>query len=46
MLAIALTLIVVLGLAALPLTYYLRTRRNPEKPPPGANAKAFKEWKE
>lgn len=41
-----LILIIVLGLAATPITYYLRSRRNPDKPPPTANAKSFKEWKD
>jgi len=39
-------ILIVLALAATPLTYYLRTRRNPVKPPPGASAKTFKEWKD
>ena len=41
-----LILIIVLGLAATPITYYLRSRRNPEKPPPTATAKSFKAWKD
>lgn len=43
---LALVIIVVLALAATPITYYLRSRRNPDKVPPTANAKTFKEWKE
>ena len=46
MLIASITLIVVLALAATPITYYLRTRRNPDKPPPSVNADTFKEWKE
>lgn len=42
----ALIVIIVLALAATPITYYLRTRRNPDKVPPSANAKSFKEWKQ
>ena len=42
----ALILLIVLGLAATPITYYLRSRRNPDKAPPSANAKSFKEWKD
>ena len=40
--------LLVLALAVLPLTYYLRSRRNPEqtRPPPGVNGKTFKEWKD
>jgi len=40
--------LVVAGLAVLPLTYYLRSRRNPgqTKAPPGATEKTFKEWKD
>ena len=46
MLYAALTLIIVLGLAATPITYYLRNKRNPVRPPPGATAESFKEWKD
>lgn len=42
----ALIIIVVLGLAATPITYYLRTRRNPDKVPPSATAQSFKDWKD
>lgn len=41
-----LVIIIVLALAATPITYYLRTRRNPDKVPPSANANTFKEWKD
>lgn len=43
-----LILIIVLSLAATPLVYWLRTRRNPEQTQasPGVNEKTFKEWKE
>lgn len=39
-------LVIVLALAATPITYYLRTRRNPERLPPKVSAKTFKEWKD
>ncbi len=42
----AFIVIIVLALAATPITYYLRSRRNPNKAPPSANAKTFKEWKD
>ncbi len=42
----ALIVIIVLALAATPITYYLRTRRNPDKAPPTATPKTFKEWKD
>ncbi len=41
-----LVILIVLALAATPLTYYLRSRRNPEKLPPTVNEKTFKEWKD
>ena len=41
-----LIVIVVLALAATPITYYLRSKRNPVKAPPTANANTFKEWKD
>jgi uncharacterized membrane-anchored protein len=45
---LALVVIVVVGLAVLPLSYYLRSRRNPQqsRPPPGVNHDTFKEWKD
>ncbi len=45
---LVLVILVVLALAATPLTYYLRTRRNADKDkaPPGVNAKTFREWKD
>ncbi|MDO9452738.1 MAG: hypothetical protein Q7J29_07735 [Stagnimonas sp.] len=43
---LALVIIVVLGLAATPITYYLRSRRNPDKAPPTATPKTFKDWKD
>lgn len=46
MLYAVITLIIVIGLAVLPISYYLRSRRNPDKIPPGASQKTFKEWKE
>lgn len=46
MLYAAITLIIVLALAATPITYYLRSKRNPVRPPPGATEKTFKEWKD
>lgn len=42
----ALILIIVVALAATPITYYLRSRRNPDRAPPSATTKSFKEWKE
>ena len=43
---LVLVVIVVIGLAATPITYYLRSRRNPDPAPPSATPKTFKEWKD
>ncbi|MES2682813.1 MAG: hypothetical protein V4650_04780 [Pseudomonadota bacterium] len=43
---LGLVLIIVLALAATPITYYLRSKRNPDKAPPTATPKTFKEWKD
>lgn len=43
---LGLVIIIVLGLAATPITYYLRSKRNPDKAPPTATPKTFKEWKD
>lgn len=40
------TFIIVIGLAVLPISYYLRSRRNPTVIPPKATEKTFKEWKD